>query len=453
MEDTGALPLRALLEESAFDLPAALDVAVKLVAILSALHQEGVIHRAIRPSNVFVHPETRHVALAGLEAASRLSEEKVQVGQLDLSPDVLAYVSPEQTGRMNRRVSFQADLYSLGVLLYELVTGRVPFTAGDPMELIHAHMAVQPEPPTRVRPNVPLAVSVVVVKLLSKAAEERYESARGLQTDLTACLEGRAGPDFVPGEHDVSDRLRMPDKLYGRADEVDLLLSAFDRVSRGGAEVLLVSGYSGIGKSALVHEVHKPIVRQRGHFISGKFDQFKRNIPHSAIISAFQELTRQLLTERQSDVAAWRGRIQDALGDNGQVIVNVIPEIELIVGPQPALPDLPPAEARNRFNLVFERFIKVFSQEDAPLVVFLDDLQWADTATLDLLQSLTSDPTLSNLLVIGAYRDHEVGAGHPLLHTVSEIEATTTPVSRILLTPLRLADLQQLVAGHVALHG
>ena len=314
------------------------------------------------------------------------------------------------------------------------------------MELIHAHIAVQPEPPTRVRSNVPHAVSDVVVKLLSKAAEERYESARGLQTDLEACLQGRAGPDFVPGRNDVSDRLRMPDKLYGRAEEVGLLLRAFDRVSRGGAEVLLVSGYSGIGKSALVHEVHKPIVRQRGHFISGKFDQFKRNIPHSAIISAFQELTRQLLTERESDVAAWRRRIQDALGDNGQVIVNVIPEIELIVGPQPTLPDLSPAEARNRFNLVFERFIKVFSQEDAPLVVFLDDLQWADTATLDLLQSLTSDPTLSCLLVIGAYRDHEVGAGHPLLHTVSEIEVTTTPVSRILLTPLRLEDLQQLVA-------
>ena len=222
-------------------------------------------------------------------------------------------------------------------------------------------------------------------------------------------------------------------------------MSAFDRVSDGGAELLLVSGYSGIGKSALVREVRTPIIRRHGHFIAGKFDQYKRNIPHSAIIGAFQELTRQVLTESDPQIAAWRHRLQEALGESGQVIVGVIPEIELIVGPQPPVARLPPAEARNRFNLLFERFIKVFTREDHPLVVFLDDLQWADAATLDLLRSLASDPTLRFLLIIGAYRDNEVEEGHPLVHAVAEIDSTTTTVSRILLTALCFDDLHRLV--------
>ena len=254
------------------------------------------------------------------------------------------------------------------------------------------------------------------------------------------------GPDFLPGRQDVSDRIRIPEELYGRTHEVNLLMKAFDRVSGGATELLLVSWYSGIGKSALVHEVHKPIVRQRGYFISGKFDQFKRNVPHSAIISAFQGLTRQLLTENDSKVAAWRTRLQHAVGQNGQVITKVIPEIELIVGPQLAVPDLPPAETKNRFNLVFERFIKVFTQENHPLVLFLDDLQWADAATLDLLQAIASDPTLQYLLIIGAYRDNEVGSGHPLMSTLSQIEAAKTTVTRILLAPLDLDHLHQFVA-------
>ena len=443
--DTDAIVLRRLLDENRLSPESAVAVALGIVSVLAAIHQQGVAHMALHPSNVLVHPETGRVTLTGLDAASRLAEDDLQAGHPTVLPEMVAYLAPEQTGRLNQRVGYQADLYSCGVMLYEMLVGRVPFDSGDPMEVIHAHIALEPESPADLRDDLPRSLSDIVLMLLAKATEDRYQSARGVHADLVTYRDGAAGDGFVPGLQDVPDRIRAPNTLYGRADEITQLMDAFNRVSDGGAELLLVSGYSGIGKSALVQEVRTPIVQRHGHFISGKFDQYKQNIPHSAIIAAFQELTRQLLTESDPQVAAWRHRLQEALGENGQVIVGVIPEIELIVGPQRPVPTLPPAEARNRFNLLFERFIKVFTREDHPLVVFLDDLQWADAATLDLLRALASDPTLRFLLIIGAYRDNEVGERHPLAQAVLDVDATTTAVSRIQLAALNFEDLHRLI--------
>ncbi len=446
LEDTGALPLRAAHATGPLEPRRAMTIGLQLASVLGSIHRHQFVHKAIHPCHLFIRPESGEVSLTGFVAASRLSDEKLQSRHHEISIELLPYQAPEQTGRMNRRVGRQADLYALGVVLYELLTGRVPFEADDPLELIHAHIAIEPQSPLAIRPELPAALSQIVLKLLAKAAEDRYQSAIGLHADLEACLDGDVAADWTPGLHDVSDLIEIPEKLYGRERELDVLMHTFDRVAGGATELLLVSGYSGVGKSALVSEVHRPIVRRRGYFISGKFDQFQRNIPHSAVISAFQELTRQLLTESQTQIAAWRALLEAALGTNGQVITAVIPEIELIIGPQPPVPELPPAETKNRFNLVFERFIRVFAQAEHPLVVFLDDLQWADSATLTLLQALATDPTLRHLLIIGAYRDNEVGSGHPLAQTLAELETSEALVGRIRLTPLRREDLIEFVA-------
>jgi len=293
-----------------------------------------------------------------------------------------------------------------------MLTGRVPFQAAGETEMIHAHIARIPLAPFVVDPGIPRALSDIVMKLLAKSPDERYHSARGLQADLNTWLDGAAGPAFVPGSRDVADEIRIPEKLYGRARELDVLKQSFDRVCGGAADLLLVAGYSGVGKSSLVRAMRRPVAARGGYFVSGKFDQLESNIPHSAIVSAFQELVRKLLTEGDDELAAWRERLAEALGANGQVIVQVIPEVELIVGPQPPIPTLAPAEATNRFYLVFRRFIEVFAQEAHPLVLFLDDLQWADAATLRMLQILLENPDFHHLLVIGAYRDNEVGPEH-----------------------------------------
>jgi predicted ATPase/signal transduction histidine kinase/DNA-binding NarL/FixJ family response regulator len=446
LEDIGADPLSVLLDEEWPAFGDALDIVLQLASILGAVHKNGVIHKAIHAEHVLVQPQTGQVVLTGFENASRLPDDKLEPRMLGLGPDVLTYLAPEQTGRMNRRVGFQTDFYSFGVLLYRLLTGKLPFAIDDPLELVHAHIAREPVPPIAVANHIPRMLSDIVMKLLAKAPEDRYQSAQGLRLDLEACLDGQDVPDFVPGQQDVSDLICIPEKLYGRAAEVALLMDAFDRVSEGRAETLLVSGYSGIGKSALVREVHKPIARRHGHFISGKFDQLKRNIPYSAFIDAFRELTGQLLAESESDLETWRARLREALGDNGRVITDVIPEIESIIGPQPPVPDLSPAESQNRFHLVFERFLKVFTRREHPLVVFLDDLQWADAATLDLLENLADDPTLQFLLIICAYRDNEVDASHPLTHTLTKMKATGAAMSEIVLSPLDLEDLQRLVS-------
>ncbi|WP_442944774.1 ATP-binding sensor histidine kinase [Nostoc sp.] len=416
--------------------------------ILDILYRERIIHKDIKPANILINPETKQVKLIDFSIASLLPRETQTLINPNILEGTLAYISPEQTGRMNRGIDYRTDFYSLGVTFYELLTGELPFTSNDPMELVHSHIAKQP-PNLRERgKEIPQVICDIVMKLMTKNAESRYQSVLGLKFDLENCLHqlqetGRI-ESFEIACRDVCDRFLIPDKLYGRKTEVSALLQAFERVSLGATEMMLVAGFSGIGKTAVVNEVHKPIVRQRGYFIKGKYDQFQRNIPFSAFVQAFRDLMGQLLSESDAQIQQWRNQILDAVGDNGQVIIELIPELEKIIGQQSPSIELSGNAARNRFNLLFQKFSQVFTSTEHPLVIFLDDLQWADSASLKLIQLLIADT--SHLLLIGAYRDNEVSPAHPLMLTLSEIQKKQATINTITLAPLSQGQVNQLVA-------
>ncbi|NOT53998.1 MAG: AAA family ATPase, partial [Deltaproteobacteria bacterium] len=362
----------------------------------------------------------------------------------------LAYLSPEQTGRMNRMVDYRTDFYSLGVTLYELLTGRVPFLGTDALALVHAHIAQAPPPPHELVPEIPPPLSTVVMKLLAKNAEDRYQSAPGLIADLQECLrQWRTTGEIVAfslGLQEVREQLQIPQKLYGREQDIDTLVRAFTRVSQGACDLMLVSGPAGVGKTALVREVYRPMALQHGYFIAGKFDQFQKNIPYAALAQAFRALVQQILTESEEQIAAWRNALVAALGLNLQVMIDVIPEVELIVGPQRVVPTRPPAEAQNRLHLAFQNFVRVFTGPGRPLTLFLDDLQWADRASLHLLRRLLTAAENSYLFVICAYRDSEVTEAHPVGLMLNDIRKEGGTVNHIILGPLNLPHLQQFIA-------
>ncbi|MEG4010470.1 AAA family ATPase, partial [Microcoleus sp. Pol1C5] len=390
----------------------------------------------------------KQIKLIDFSIASLLPRETQEIQNPNILEGTLAYISPEQTGRMNRGIDYRTDFYSLGATFYELLTGKLPFECDDPMELVHCHIAKQP--PAINSQEIPQVISDIVIKLMAKNAEKRYQSALGLKYDLERCLQqyqetGKI-ETFELGTRDICDRFLIPEKLYGREREIQQLLEAFERVAEGNSEMMLVAGFSGIGKTVVVNEVQKPIVRQHGYFIKGKFDQFNRNIPFSAFVQAFRDLMTQLLSESDLQLQAWKTKILAALGDNGQVIIEVIPELERILGQQPPAPELSGMAAQNRFNLLFQKFISVFTTKEHPLVMFLDDLQWADSASLKLMQLLIGESQSSHLLLIGAYRDNEVSAAHPLMLTLDEVTKIGAIVNTITLAPLARTSLNQLVA-------
>jgi PAS domain S-box-containing protein len=543
LEDPGGVPLDQLLGQP-LDVAFSLRLAISLSTAIGHLHQRGIIHKDIKPANVLVNSVTGQCWLMGFGMASRLLRERQSPEPPEFVAGTLPYMAPEQTGRMNRSIDSRSDLYSLGITLYEMLTGILPFTASDPMEWVHCHIARQPIPPAERLKNVPAALSAIIMKLLAKTAEERYQTAAGVESDLRRCLaewerssdsailrqtaavsnqamsDKSAGSssgvlakegaslyqieEFPLGEHDTPDRLLIPEKLYGRAREIDTLLTSFDRVvATGLPELVLVSGYSGIGKSSVVNELHKVLVPPRGLFASGKFDQYKREIPYATLAQAFQSLIRPLLSKSEAELQDWRDALHEALDPNGKLIVDLMPELKLIIGEQPPLPDLPPQDAQRRFQLVFRRFISVFAQREHPLALFVDDLQWLDAATLDLLEDLlTSDfanqespipqgdstelaevlcrgqpigcespkvagravvceggsqptetkrrrtgrPDVRYLMLIGAYRDNEVNSAHPLMRKLEAIRQAGAIVHEIILAPLAREDLGRLIA-------
>jgi PAS domain S-box-containing protein len=449
LDDPGGEPLDRLLG-TPLEVGRFLRLAVSIASAVSKLHQRGLVHKDIKPANVLVNRATGTVKLTGFSIASRLTRERQPPEPPETIAGTLAYMAPEQTGRMNRSIDARSDLYSLGITLYQMLTGVLPFAAVEPIEWVHCHLAKRPVAPVERLKQIPRAVSAIIIKLLAKTAEDRYQTAAGLEHDLRRCqVEWEARQqidDFPPGENDTPDRLLIAEKLYGRGREVETLLASFGRVVAGGAsELVLVSGYSGIGKSSVVNELQPVLVPPRGLFASGKFDQYKRDIPYSTLAQAFQTLIRQLLGKSEADLVPWRDALREALGPNAGLIVDLVPEVRLIIGEPPPVPELPPRDAQRRFQMVFRQFISVFARPEHPLALFLDDLQWLDAATLDLLEDLLSRSDLRNLLVIGAYRDNEVTAAHPLMHKLEAIRATGA-VQDIKLGPLTTKDLRRLVA-------
>ncbi|WP_224366397.1 trifunctional serine/threonine-protein kinase/ATP-binding protein/sensor histidine kinase [Hyalangium versicolor] len=432
-----------------FEVDRFLELAVSLAATLAEIHLRGVIHKDIKPSNIIVTP-TGEPRIIDFGAATLQRTEHVDAAPTHLIEGTLAYMSPEQTGRMNRAVDYRTDFYSLGVTFYELLTGVRPFQGRDALEWFHAHMAQMPRPPHELLSSIPPVLSAIVMRCMAKVAEERYQSAEGLRYDLAECVEGlRRGvlEFFVLGKRDIPSRFQLPQRLYGRDAHVATLLQGFERVVSGGKpELILVRGYSGIGKSSVVNELHKPVVQRRGFFLSGKFDQLQRDVPYATLAQAIRGLVQQLLAGTDEEIARWRERLREALDGNGQVIVDLVPQLALVMGTQPAVPELPPAETQHRFNQAFLQFLGVFATAEHPLVMFLDDLQWADLASLRLLQYLLTEESAPPTLWIGAYRDNEVSPSHPLMMTLGEVRKAKTPVTDLQLEPLSMEQVRHLVA-------
>ncbi|MEH2304172.1 trifunctional serine/threonine-protein kinase/ATP-binding protein/sensor histidine kinase [Nostoc sp.] len=461
MEDFGGISLKDYLTsvETRYiaSLQEFLQVAIALCNTLDILIRNRIIHKDIKPANILINPETKEVKLIDFSIASLLPRETQTLMSPNVLEGTLGYLSPEQTGRMNRGIDYRTDFYSLGVTFYELLTGELPFKSHEPMELVHCHIAKLPLLVHEINPQIAPVLSSIVNKLMAKNAEDRYQSAFGLKYDLENCLHQLKATgeiaSFPIAQRDVCDRFIIPEKLYGREHEVETLLKAFDRVTNNQTELMLVAGFSGIGKTALVNEVHKPIVQQRGYFIKGKFDQFNRNIPFSAFVQAFRDLMGQLLSESDTQLSTWKNKILQVLGDQGQVILEVIPELEQIIGQQLPATELSPSAAQNRFNLLFQKFIQVFTTKEHPLVIFLDDLQWGDSASLKLIQLLMSESGSGTLLFIGAYRDNEVSPAHPLMLTLADIRKANATIHSIALAPLNKASLNQLMVDTFSCSG
>ncbi len=451
LEDVDGESLARILSFRKFTLREFLRFAVRIVGILEEIHQQRVVHKDINPSNIIWNPKGDLTKIIDFGIATLPFEEQPELANLNVLEGTLAYISPEQTGRMNHAVDYRTDFYSLGVTFYEMILGVLPFQTDDKMELVHSHLAKPPRIPHHLDPDIPKAVSDIIMKLLAKTAEERYQSASGLTSDLRKCLEQLEFTGSIQyvaiGLDDVSDKFQIPQRLYGRTNEIETLLAAYKRVREEKSELMLVSGFSGIGKSVLVHELHKPVMEKSGYFISGQFNQFKNNVPYSALIEALQMLVRHILTESEARITLWREKFQTTLGSNASILLEVIPELEFIIGKQPEMQTLVSAEIQHRLYLVLQIFFQVLYSPEHPLVIFLDNFQWADSASLEFIQLLLTAPDSQALFIIGACQEeYALNPDHPLQNMLDELQDAEAVVNHLCLAALSLADITRLLS-------
>ncbi len=454
-DDDGMTALSRLIPPDGFKLDAFLPLAVGIAKAVESIHARHIIHKDVNPANIIVAPSLDRVKLIDFELATRIRREEVGITSAEVLEGTLAYLSPEGTGRINRAVDYRSDFYALGVSFYQLLTGRLPFPESDPMTLVHCHIAKRPRPVREINPSAPRIVSDLIEKLMSKPAEDRYQSAAGIRADLEECArrhrEAGRIPSFDLARRDAPDAIQIPQKLYGRDAAIDRLFGIFGRVAGGGSEIVFISGYSGVGKTSLVREVHKPMTEKNGLFASGKFNPFQKDIPYFAITQAFNEACRYLLTEPPAVLERRRFRIMAAVGRNGRIIIDVVPELERVIGPQPEPPAVGAAEARHRFEICFKRFVRALCRPDHPLILFIDDLQWGDRASMNLLKGLMLDGGIPHLMIIAAFRDNEVDDRHPLIKMRAALETAGAGRHDIHLDALTRADINALLADSLAL--
>ena len=433
-EDYGAISLAHVMPAGGWEVADFVSIALQITYALRYIHANNIIHKDIKPGNVVINEDTGLVKLIDFGLSTRLSREAQGVLGTNRLQGTPRYISPEQTGRINRSLDYRSDFYSLGATFYELLTARPPFEGEDPQELIHAHITRSPEPLTNIKADIPAPLAGVVMKLLKKSPEERYQSAQGILHDLQFCYDvlvsGGAFNGFIPGQKDQGGRFNIPEKLYGREKEIESLKNFLNDPAPPGdlrsqeqpARILILKGSAGIGKSALVNELKKPVAEKRGYFISGKFEVLNRDIAYSAFSQAFRSLVRRFMGESDAKLEGRTRAIEEALGENAQVVVDIVPELETLLGPSPEAPHLGPREVQIRFHLAFCDFIQTLTSSGYPLVLFLDDLQWADTASINLLVYLATEGSVGNLRIICAYRDNEVDAAHPFVRAREEIQ-------------------------------
>ncbi|MCP4754388.1 MAG: AAA family ATPase [Proteobacteria bacterium] len=450
MENRNGLPLEKFVAHRRIDLEEFLTVALGLTGIIADLHGCNVVHKDLHPDNVFFDAVAGQVWLSDFSFASLAVSESADVVNPDIKQGTVTYNSPEQSGRMNRPLDYRTDFYSLGVIFYQMLTGILPFRSSDPLSLVHSHFTVLPVSPDHIEPSVPECVSAVVLKLLAKVPEDRYQNARGLKADLERCREIVRSDDrsavFPLGRDDIPERLIFPSKLYGREQAIERLCELYEHSIRGENRLVMLSGFSGVGKTSLVQEFSRQVVAKPGHMIFGRFDPFRSHKPYGALVGAFRNLIRLLLAESDPMLDHWRTKLRKVLGKYGQLMVDVIPDLETVIGPQAPVKKLDPDGELNRFNTVFLRFVRVFCQKGHPLTLFLDDIQWADRTTLALIELLVNDTRIRYLMVMGSYHKADVAEIRPLTDMLLRLQNAGRLVHRLEVNPLSVEHVACLLA-------